>query len=440
MNAALPDSLMPFCEAPQRFLLGIAQAGAPIVHFRLHDERFVVLCDPDASHGVLNGDADDYEKGDLYDIPRTTMGDGPITSEHAQWGMQHGMLAPLFARRRLRELEPLIGSTVVQLLDRWDAHDKASLELLPDCKRLAFDVVCRGLVGLDDTALTDELFGAVTTIDSTESVRLYYLAKRFRQAGAGDGFSRSGLGRAVERMDELLAVIVERCLVRRESGDDMVGAAIASDMVRAMDDARRRRFLRDLVATLLMAGYSTTGESLFWALYMLARHPDVQRRAHEALLAREDGMAAPRFDVPPYLGAVFNESQRMYPPVWFMGRVARRPVQLCGETLMPGTRVLCSPLVLHHVPQLWPDPRRFMPERFLAGAAAPIVARAFIPFGTGMRACIGRGLAMMEMAALVGSALRRFEFGLASHNEPLLTAAFATQPRDPVLFTLQARA
>ena len=212
MNAALPDSLMPFCEAPQRFLLAIAQAGAPLSHFRLHDERFTVLCDPDASHAVLNGSFDDFEKGELYDIPRTTMGDGQITSDGDAWRLQHGMLAPLFARRRLRDLEPLISTCVVQLLDRWHVSGATEIELLPDCKHLAFDVVCRGLLGLDDMRLADELFGVLTTIDSTESVRLHYLAKRFRKAGAGEGFARSELGHASERMEQLLHMLVERRL------------------------------------------------------------------------------------------------------------------------------------------------------------------------------------------------------------------------------------
>jgi cytochrome P450 len=440
MTQELPDSLMPFCAAPQRFLLDHAQAHAPLARFRLHDEHFAIVCDPEASYAILNGSDDDFEKGELYDLMRTTLGEGPITTDGEAWRVQHSLLAPLFARRRLRELEPLIADCVVQLLDAWQARSGTEVELMADCKRFAFDVVSRGLLALDDPALADELYANSATVDRLESVRIHYLAKRFRNASVGDGFTRSALVLALERLEELTYAVVDRRLQQHEQVDDMLGAAITSDTVRAMGNDERRRFLRDIVATLLMAGYTTTGETLFWTFYLLARHPDVQQRAFNALPAAPDGTPAPRFDAPPYLGAVFNESLRLYPPVWFMGRITHRPLDVSGETLATGTRLLCSPLILQQLPQLWPDAARFMPERFLPDAPTPPVQRAFIPFGTGMHACVGRGLAMMEKAALVGSALRRFEFTLVTQEPPTITAAFATQPRDPVFFTLRPRA
>lgn len=441
MSAALADSLMPFCAAPQRFLLDIAQDGAPLPRFRLHDEHFAVVCEPETFQAVMNGSPDDFEKGGLYDIMRTSMGDGLVTCEHTSWRMQHALLAPLFARRRLRELEALIAARVSALLDAWQAHSGSALELMTDCKRFAFDVVCHGLLGLDDAALADELFTVTTAVDRAESVRIYYLAKRFRSSGAATGFARSAVFRTVDHMEALTFDVVDRRLKLDTQPDDLLGAAIASDAVRALDAGSRRRFLRDLVGTFLIAGYSTTGESLFWTLYLLARHSDAQRRAYDAAIAHTAGdKSATRFDAPPYLGALFNEALRLYPPVWFIGRIARKPIALHGETLDAGTRLLCSPLVLQQLPRLWPEPMHFKPERFLPNADVPLVPRAFVPFGTGMRACIGRGLALMEMAALVGSALRRFEFALVSQEPPVLTAAFATQPRDPVHFTLQPRA
>lgn len=439
MSVELADSLIPFCQAPQRFLLERAHAAAPVARFRLHEEHFAVLCEPETSHAVLNGSPEDFCKGELYDIPRTTMGNGLITAEHDDWRAQHALLAPLFARRRMLSLQPVIADCVSSLLDDWQARAGDAVDLLPACKRVAFDVVSRGLLGLKDAALADALFHAMNELDRTESVRLYYLAKRFGAArSSGDAFERSPMARATEQMEQLTLALVDARLACSSQSDDLLGAALASPFVATLGAEARRRFLRDLVGTLLAAGYSTTGESLFWALYLLAVHPDVQERARAELVSAERGETA-RWNAPPYLSAVFNESQRLYPPVWFMGRIARRDLQVSGRAFEAGTRLLCSPLVLQQLPHYWPEPQRFLPERFLPDAA-PIVARAFIPFGTGMRACLGRGLAHMEMAALLGSALTRFDLSLTARQPLTLAATYSMQPRESVHLVPEPRA
>ena len=102
-----------------------------------------------------------------------------------------------------------------------------------------------------------------------------------------------------------------------------------------------------------------------------------------------------------------------------------------------GTRVICSPFVLHRMPALWPNPEEFQPERFLPGAAFP--RRAFIPFSVGMRACIGRTLGMMEMSALVEAILSRFDVRIESPHAVSIVAGFSMLPRERVLFRLLRR-
>src|SRR5690606_21660461 len=103
-----PDSLLPFCEAPQQFLLNLSRSAGPVARFRLHDEAFVLLTDPHECHAVLNEGAGDFAKGELSDLLRPAMGEGIVTAEDDAWRDQHRVLAPLFARRRLCALEPLI--------------------------------------------------------------------------------------------------------------------------------------------------------------------------------------------------------------------------------------------------------------------------------------------------------------------------------------------
>lgn len=431
----VPDSLMPFCRAPQRFLLDLAQAHGPVAHFRLGDEPFVLLSEPAAVHSVLNGSPAEFEKGELYAIPRTTTADGLLTIDGAQWADQHALLAPLFAARRMRTLSAGIAQRANRLIDAWAQLPKdAGIDMFAATKRLAFDVVGQHLLGITDKALAAALFAELSEIDRTESVRLYYLAKRL---GSNGGFERSPLRTATERLERLTYVVADARLARASQPDDFIGTVMASSDFAALAPARKRLFLRDLIATMLSAGYMTTGESLFWALYCLARHPEAQERARAELRAATEGFTP---DAPPWLAAVCSESMRLYPPVWFLGRIAKLPTEISGEHVPTGTRIICSPLVLHHMAELWPDPEAFRPERFLRGANAAIVPRSFIPFGTGMRACIGRGLALMEMSVVLSMLLTRFDVQLVSDDAPLsLTAAYSMQPRERVLFRLRAR-
>jgi len=213
----------------------------------------------------------------------------------------------------------------------------------------------------------------------------------------------------------------------------VIGALMASAFMRELSPERRRVVLRDSIGSLLTAGYVSTGESMFWALYQLARHPDAQARARADVLAAR----GPLVDAPPYLAAVLNESLRLYPPAWFIGRTTRRAMQLGGVDIPAGTQVVCSPFVLHRSPALWPNPDAFSPERFLPGST--MVARSFIPFGSGPRACIGRALSLMEMTSLVSATLAAFDLELPSDAPVTLTGSYSMQTREPVPLRLRPR-
>ncbi|WP_454759748.1 cytochrome P450 [Caulobacter segnis] len=429
---------MAFAQAPQQFLLDLALSGSN-PWFRMNDETFLVLSDPASIHAVMNGKLDDFEKGATGEIPRVSWRDGIITVDGEGWVEQHAMFAPQFARRRIRQLEPLIRERVCCLMETWAALPPGEpVDLLTAASRLAFDVVAIGLLGITDTALADDLFQTLGDLERVETVRITYLVKRMRASTPASGFQRSAHSDVLERMDRLAAAVADERLARTSPSDDLLGGLMATPAFQAYSPERQRAFLADQVVTLLAAGFVTTGESMFWGLYLLAKHPEAQARARAEVLAETDAASGtPPMVAPPFVAAAFNESQRLYPPVWFMGRVARRDV-VVGETEIPAdTRVICSPYVLHRMPDLWPDSDQYRPERFLPDAEPPVVPRALIAFGTGMRACLGRAMALMEMSALACMTLARFELELVSDAPVSISAAYTIQPRDRVLFRIK---
>jgi len=438
MDLALPDSVMAFSRAPQQFLLNLALAGSD-ARFRMNDEIFLVLSEPRSIHAVLNGKLDDFEKGATVEIPRASWRDGIITVEGEGWTEQHAMFAPLFARRRVRQLEPLIAKLVTRLTETWAALPAgAQVDLLAAANRLAFDIVSIGLLGITDTDLADDLFQTLGDLERVETVGLNYLVKRLR-ANTQGGFGRSSAqAEAMEHLDRLTAAVADERLARATPSDDLIGGLMETEAFAAYNPERKRAFLADQVVTLLAAGFVTTGESMFWALYLLARHPAAQARARTEILATTSALrGVVPVEAPPFLAAAFNESQRLYPPVWFMGRVARRDVRVGGIDIAAGTRVICSPYVLHRMPALWFESNQYRPERFLPGASPAVGPRSLIAFGTGMRACLGRALALMEMCAIASMTLARFELELVSDAPVELTGSFTMHPRETVMFRLQ---
>ncbi len=216
--------------------------------------------------------------------------------------------------------------------------------------------------------------------------------------------------------------------------DDLLGAAMASPLYEGLPEPGQRAFVRDFVASMFAAGYVSTGESIFWTFYLLATHPEIQARTREEIAGAGTDAARLEPGALPYLTAVYYEALRLYPPVWFLGRIARREVTVGGTEFPAGTRLLSSPFVVHRMEGLWPEPEEFRPERFLPGAK--IAPKPFLPFGAGIRACLGRTLATMEATALIAATLSRFEVQIITGAPPALAAAFSLQPREAVLFRL----
>ncbi|MGE3277352.1 MAG: cytochrome P450 [Vicinamibacterales bacterium] len=427
---------MPFCRAPQQFLLDLARAGRPVEAYRLDTDRFASVSHPDLAHAVLHGSQDDFEKGPLYDVIRPVFGNGILTAEREDWRGQHAAVAPMFARHRIRRLADSAMVLAARQVQRWDTLGGANdAGVLVATQRLAFDVVATGLLSLHDADRRGALFQVFNRVDRLPLVATHYLARSLPldRLSAIVHRGETSTAATLERLDQLLLEIADERLTATVQPDDVLGALLAGEYLAGLPEARRRVVVRDLTSSLLTAGYASTGESMFWALHLLARHPEVQARARAEVLAS----GGPATDAPPYLAAVLNETLRLYPPAWYIGRTTRRAIVIGDAELAAGTQVVCSPYVIHRMPSVWADPDRFRPERFLPGAT--IVPRSFIPFGSGPRACVGRTLALMEMSALVSSALVAFDIDVDGPDPVPLGPTYSLQPREPIAFRFRPR-
>jgi cytochrome P450 len=216
---------------------------------------------------------------------------------------------------------------------------------------------------------------------------------------------------AVDTLDGIVRGIISQRRAAKAAAEskDLLGMLMAScdaDTGDTFDDAQ----LRDEVMTLLLAGHETTATALAWTFHLLEKHPEVEATLHAEVDAALGGRVPTLEDLPKlrYVGCVFEEAMRLYPPIWAIPRVPQEDDEVGGYRIPKGDIVILVPYVTHRHPDFWPEPERFDPTRFLPENAKSRPRWAYLPFGGGQRQCIGNTFAMMEAQLALALVAQRY--------------------------------
>jgi cytochrome P450 len=309
------------------------------------------------------------------------------------------------------------------------------LPVFQEMMRLTLTVVVRALFSTDVRERTHAVGQAFTTALEVTNERiisplpylpwLYRLPTRRNRA----------FQQAVSTLEGIVRGIISQRRAQRAGAkaDDLLGmlmAASDSDTGDTFDDAQ----LRDEVMTLLLAGHETTATALAWTFHLLERHPEVEATLHAEVDAALGGRAPTVADLPRlrYVGCVFEEAMRLYPPIWAIPRVPLEEDVVDGYRIPKGDIVILVPYVTHRHPDFWPEPERFDPTRFLPENSKDRPRWAFLPFGGGQRQCIGNTFAMMEAQLILALVAQRYRLrgvpGMPVQPEPHVTL----RPRGPL--------
>ncbi len=303
------------------------------------------------------------------------------------------LMLPAFHGERMRSYEPLVEEIVDAEIDSWPLHEEFAIH--PRMQAITLEVILRVVFGVADGPRLEKLRVVLTKVlaeTASPSAQLIALAsRRFGGRGPWVKFERQ-----LKEADELLyAEIAEH---RRrddlEERDDMLSALI---LARFEDgEGMTDTDLRDQLMTLLLAGHETTATALAWTFDLLLRHPEPLQRLRDSLEAGEDD----------YMRATISESLRLRPVVPLAGRRLAEELSVDGLTLPAGTDVTPAIWLAHTRPDVYPEPFAFKPERFLEDAPDTY---AWIPFGGGIRRCIGAAFAEFEMRIVLREVLTRCE-------------------------------
>lgn len=314
------------------------------------------------------------------------------------------LLGAPFAPAAAKSYATVVAEVAREAASQWMPCQPFSM--LETMQSIALDVVIRVVFGVKGEERIRFVRAAVLELIHAVNPVILIMPAIRRPFGGFGPWAR--MLRAKAALDALLTEEIRALRASVEDRPDVLGLMLKAR--HEGGEALSEQEVLDQLRALLFAGHETTAVTLAWAFYWLHREPDTLAR----VLAEIDALGP---DAPPdkllglpYLEAVCLETLRITPPVATVGRVPRKPFALLHYTIPPGEALIPSPLLVHMREELYPEPARFRPTRFLERDFSPF---EFIPFGGGSRRCLGATLAMVEMKVVLAVLLRDYHLRLA---------------------------
>jgi cytochrome P450 family 135 len=362
--------------------------------FRLeiaYEGTWILLADPEDVRRVFTGDPKVLHAGEANGILRPVLGDHSVLLlDGAPHMEQRKLMLPSFHGERMKRYGDLMAEIAAAEIERWPRA--APYRIRPRMQAVTLEIILRAVFGVAEGARLEQLRQQLRRMLDmiTDPKRLVFLL------GLGPERIRRfpPFRREVDAVDRLIQDVIAE---RRAAGDLEERVDILSLLLQARHEdgsPMSDRELRDELVTLLVAGHETTATAIAWAVERLARHPEKLDRLAAEVAEGEDA----------YLKAVVLETLRLRPVISIVNRTLKEPFEVGGYTLPAGVKVAPCIYLVHRRADVYPEPERFLPERFLE---QPPGTYTWIPFGGGVRRCLGGAFAQFEMEVVLRELVAR---------------------------------
>ncbi|HEY6549781.1 MAG TPA: cytochrome P450 [Solirubrobacterales bacterium] len=389
---------------PLPMLLSLYEQHGPIFSARLLHHPVIFMLGPEANHFITVAHPENFHWressfGDLIPL----LGDGLLTIDDAYHDRAREIMMPAFHREQVAASVAAMVAEATPAIDR--LRPGQVVDVYEWMRGLAMRIAMRALLGLDPDEAGK---GAAAAEHFERALGFYGIDFHLRLLrGPGSPWSKMVRSRAV--LDE----IVYGEIVQRRQSPDPEKMDILSLLVGVRDEAGEGftdKEVRDQAMTLMFAGHDTSTSTLTFMMHELARHPDVVAKLCEEQ-DRVLGGEAPDIDrlerEMPYLDMVLDEVLRLYPPAWIGPRRAVRDFEFGGYRVTRGAYVNYCSWASHRLPEVFPEPEAFTPERFSRERKAALPRGAYVPFGGGRRICIGKRFGQIEVKLVATMLLQR---------------------------------
>lgn len=348
----------------------------------------------------------------LHELLSPLLGESIFTTNGEVWKKQRELLRPSFEMTRINKVFNLMSEAVADMMDRFSKYpNHAVIEVDEAMTFITADVIFRTIMSSKlDEEKGKKILNAFVTFQEQSvhtAMRRMFRFPKWLSYVLGDR-KRAKAG------DVIRQVLSDIIKPRYDMADNVEFEDILGSLLLVVDADTNKRFsfeeILDQVAMLFLAGHETTASSLTWTLYLLSLYPKEQEKAYEEITQVLQGGAIEISHLRQfkYLTNIFKESLRLYPPVGFFAREAKKDTQVRDKLIKKGSGVVIAPWLIHRHEEFWTNPHGFNPSRF----EGEYKKDAYLPFGVGERICIGQGFAMQEAILILANILKTYKLEL----------------------------
>jgi cytochrome P450 len=431
-----------FADEPLPMLIEGYERFGPVFTLRIFHGNVVFMLGPAANHYITVSHASNFiwRDGHFRDLIGL-MGDGLLTIDGDFHRRSRRIMLPAFHQEHLTASVEVMLEEIDRALEEFTPGREIDLYFWT--RRLAMRVAMRALFGLEPDGERARSIDAAALFESALS---YYSSEYLLRIFRGPGTPWARLQSTARKLDQLIYSEISHRRGTGERGKDILSLLLDAEDEdgNTLNDLQ----IRDEVMTLLFAGHDTTTSTVSFMFYELARQPAIIERLQaeqDVLLAGGRPSATQLVSGElSELEMVLDETLRKYPPAWVGPRRSIEPFEFEGKTVPGRAFVNYSSWASHHLPDVFPEPEEFRPERFTPEAKAGLPKGAYVPFGGGSRTCIGMRFGQIEVRAIASLILSRFSLSLPEgfrleirqmptispkHGLPVRISARAHEPR-----------
>ncbi|MFQ6342729.1 cytochrome P450 [Campylobacter sp. VTCC 70190] len=348
----------------------------------------------------------------LHELLSPLLGESIFTTNGEIWSKQRELLRPSFEMTRINKVFNLMSGAACDMMERFAKYPNDSIIEVDEAMTfVTADVIFRTIMSSKlDEEKGKKILNAFVTFQEQSvhtAMRKMFRFPKWLSYVLGDR-KRAKAGEVIRAV--LSDIIKPRYeAVGQNDCEDILGSLL---LVKDANTNERFSFeeILDQVAMLFLAGHETTASSLTWTLYLLSLYPKEQEKAYDEIsqLLQGGSIEISHLKQFKYLSNIFKEALRLYPPVGFFAREAKKDTQVRDKLIKKGSGVVIAPWLIHRHEEFWTNPHGFNPSRF----ETEYKKDAYLPFGMGERICIGQGFAMQEAILILANILKSYKLEL----------------------------
>ena len=386
-----------------------------IAYFRLFHKKFCVVYSPELIEEVLIAKRSSFEKGPMFKNNRITKNPTSISSDGDDHRRIRKLIQPAFLRKAMSGYAEVMIDEVLRLRSSW--RDGETIDIDAQMHQLALNIIAKTFFGRDTKMDSSLIKGILQAMGWSLVLTMIPFGNLVARLPLNKNLQRH---RAVEAIDQVVFSVIQKARTESEERTDLVSFLVHAKDEEGIDRALSDEEVRDESYIMILAGHETSANALTWCFYYLSRNPAVRVRLEKEVDEILGGRPPTLDDYNqlPYTRAVFDEALRLAPPIYVVGRTATEECVLGNYRISKGTVVQPCWRIPQRDEKYFPQADEFKPERWLGNKKPAHPRHAYVPFGSGLRTCIGASFAKMEVVFALSAITQWWRVDVVSDEFP----------------------